>query len=163
MLAKCRISCKRRLSIGGDRLGLRRVIADDEADNGEDNLVSRRTVVPVRATPSAACSARSINCMRPPIWPGSGSKGASVRKPTTLLAPILNWFTEGFDTPDLIDAKGLPQGDSDLTKHPISDAPSAMITLEVRALLESAHGTTQTPGANFISSAYRSIVLQNPH
>ena len=138
MLAKCRISCKRRLSIGGDRLGLRRVIADDEADNGEDNLVSRRTVVPVRhSVPRHAAPGQSTAC-------GHGSGPA-------------------FDTPDLIDAKGLPQGDSDLTKHPISDAPSAMITLEVRALLESAHGTTQTPGANFISSAYRSIVLQNPH
>ena len=26
---------------------------------------------------------------------------------STLLAPIYGWFTEGFDTPDLQDAKGL--------------------------------------------------------
>jgi hypothetical protein len=41
------------------------------------------------------------------------------QKAPDLLAPILGWFTEGFDTSDLIDARGLPQGDSDLTKHPI--------------------------------------------
>ena len=36
-----------------------------------------------------------------------GSSRASGPKPTTLLAPIYGWFTEGFDTADLQEAKAL--------------------------------------------------------
>ena len=35
-------------------------------------------------------------------WRGGGSTEAH-----DLLAPVYDWFTEGFDTPDLIDAKAL--------------------------------------------------------
>ncbi len=31
----------------------------------------------------------------------------NAREARDLLAPVLGWFTEGFDTPDLIEAKGL--------------------------------------------------------
>jgi hypothetical protein len=33
--------------------------------------------------------------------------GSPSRRPRALLAPIYDWFTEGFNTPDLIDAKVL--------------------------------------------------------
>jgi len=39
--------------------------------------------------------------------PGSGGTGANVREARALLAPVYGWFTEGFDTPDLIDAGAL--------------------------------------------------------
>ncbi len=37
------------------------------------------------------------------LWQGQG-KTTEARE---LLAPVYNWFTEGFDTADLKDAKGL--------------------------------------------------------
>ena len=37
----------------------------------------------------------------------SGSSRASAMRPMTLLAPIYGWFTEGFDTADLQEAKAL--------------------------------------------------------
>jgi hypothetical protein len=37
----------------------------------------------------------------------AGIRGVEAR---TMLAEIYNWFTEGFDTPDLIDAKALLDG-----------------------------------------------------
>jgi hypothetical protein len=37
------------------------------------------------------------------LWQRQGKWGAA----RTLLAPIYGWFTEGFDTPDLQEAKGL--------------------------------------------------------
>jgi hypothetical protein len=36
-----------------------------------------------------------------------GNRRPRPAKPTTYLAPIHGWFTEGFDTPDLEDAKAL--------------------------------------------------------
>ena len=38
---------------------------------------------------------------------GCGSSRASATTPRTLLAPIYGWFTEGFDTADLQEAKAL--------------------------------------------------------
>jgi predicted ATPase len=37
------------------------------------------------------------------LWQGQGKR----KKARDLLAPIYNWFTEGFDTKDLIEAKAL--------------------------------------------------------
>lgn len=37
------------------------------------------------------------------VWRDQGKTGEA----RSLLAPIYNWFTEGFDTPDLKDAKAL--------------------------------------------------------
>jgi hypothetical protein len=37
------------------------------------------------------------------LWQGQGKR----KEAHKLLAPIYNWFTEGFDTADLIDAKAL--------------------------------------------------------
>ena len=36
-----------------------------------------------------------------------GKREAGARKPYELLAPVYSWFTEGFDTKDLVDAKQL--------------------------------------------------------
>ena len=46
-------------------------------------------------------------CNAPAISPGCGAKGAGAPKPARdLLAPVYGWFTEGFDTADLKEAKG---------------------------------------------------------
>ena len=37
------------------------------------------------------------------LWQGEGKQSEA----RDLLAPVYGWFTEGFDTPDLIEAKGL--------------------------------------------------------
>jgi hypothetical protein len=44
--------------------------------------------------------------VRPPASPASGAIKASAEA-RDLLAPIYGWFTEGFDTPVLKDAKEL--------------------------------------------------------
>ena len=38
---------------------------------------------------------------------GSAATKAVTPKPATFLAPVYGWFTEGFDTPDLKEAKAL--------------------------------------------------------
>ena len=47
------------------------------------------------------------NCAPRPASPGCGPSKASAPKAHDLLAPVYGWFTEGFDTPDLKDAKAL--------------------------------------------------------
>ena len=42
--------------------------------------------------------------------PGSGANRASATQPANLLGPIYGWFTEGFDTPVLKEAKTLLSG-----------------------------------------------------
>ena len=42
-------------------------------------------------------------------WPGSGRSRANEKK-RALLAEIYGWFTEGFDTADLKEAKALLEG-----------------------------------------------------
>ena len=49
----------------------------------------------VRVARAATCLAR--------LWQGQGK----VEEARELLAPVYNWFTEGFDTADLKDAKVL--------------------------------------------------------
>jgi hypothetical protein len=43
----------------------------------------------------------------PPASPGCGATRASRPRRAELLAPIYGWFTEGFDTADLKEAKAL--------------------------------------------------------
>ena len=43
----------------------------------------------------------------PRAWRGCGSSRASAPTPTELLAEIYGWFTEGFDTADLQEARAL--------------------------------------------------------
>jgi hypothetical protein len=50
---------------------------------------------------------KARSCMRPTPSPASGATKASVRRPRDLLAPVHGWFTEGFDTLDLKEAKTL--------------------------------------------------------
>ena len=46
------------------------------------------------------------NSARRPASPGCGpSRGGALR--LAIFAPIYGWFTEGFDTPDLIETKAL--------------------------------------------------------
>ena len=40
------------------------------------------------------------------LWAEQGER----RKAFDLLFPVYDWFTEGFDTPDLIEAKNLLEG-----------------------------------------------------
>jgi predicted ATPase len=39
--------------------------------------------------------------------PGSAATRVAAAKPATSLAPVYGWFTEGFGTPDLKEAKAL--------------------------------------------------------
>ena len=57
-----------------------------------------------RACKKEAMLERHSNCG--PLWRDQG-KRAQARD---LLAPIYGWFTEGFDTPDLKEAKALLGG-----------------------------------------------------
>ncbi len=45
------------------------------------------------------------NCAQRQAWPDCGSNRASRKKLTQLLSEIYGWFTEGFDTKDLQEAK----------------------------------------------------------
>ena len=47
------------------------------------------------------------NCAPPRVSPGCGASRAGAPKPATSLAPVYGWFTEGFDTADLKEAKAL--------------------------------------------------------
>jgi hypothetical protein len=50
---------------------------------------------------------RPWNCAPRCAWPGFGVIRASGTRRAELLAPVCGWFTEGFDTRDLIEAKKL--------------------------------------------------------
>ena len=47
------------------------------------------------------------NCAPRPASPGSGREQGERPKAYDLLAPVYGWFTEGFDTADLKEAKAL--------------------------------------------------------
>jgi hypothetical protein len=44
---------------------------------------------------------------RPPAWPTCGQRQGQRTEAYELLAPVYGWFTEGFDTADLQEAKAL--------------------------------------------------------
>ena len=52
-------------------------------------------------------SARSRSCARRRASPGCSTKQGRRDEARTMLAEIYGWFTEGFDTADLKDAKAL--------------------------------------------------------
>ena len=61
-----------------------------------------------RNRPSASARVPSCSsCAPPPASHGSGAIRASEMEARELLAPIYDWFTEGFETLDLKDAKAL--------------------------------------------------------
>ena len=47
------------------------------------------------------------NCAPRRASPGCGANRAGGPRPASLLAPVYGWFTEGFDTADLKEAKAL--------------------------------------------------------
>jgi hypothetical protein len=61
----------------------------------------------ITATPPASLASRSCNFCRsyisPALWTGRGERARAA----DLLAPVYGWFTEGFDTADLKEAKSL--------------------------------------------------------
>jgi hypothetical protein len=59
------------------------------------------------------------NCAPPPASPGCGATKASTPR-RELLAPIYGWFTEGFDTLDIKEAKALLEGLADAAALPAS-------------------------------------------
>ena len=59
---------------------------------------SRQSLDAERQVPGASC--------RGLARPGWGDQGKS-QQAIDLLAPVYGWFTEGFDTPDLKDAKAV--------------------------------------------------------
>jgi predicted ATPase len=56
---------------------------------------------PGRGVPATSPAAAATSLAR--LWRDQGKGGASAR----LVAPVYGWFTEGFDTRDLKEAKGL--------------------------------------------------------
>jgi len=61
----------------------------------------RESVAPA-SRPSAASGSRS-----PPAWPACGGGQGPREEALALLAPVYDWFTEGFDTADLRGARAL--------------------------------------------------------
>jgi hypothetical protein len=47
------------------------------------------------------------NCVRLRAWPSSGTIRGERQQAHDLLAPVYGWFTEGFETLDLKEAKAL--------------------------------------------------------
>ena len=65
-------------------------------------------MLPHRDRNFAQAAARSHgNCARRPVSRDCSPSRASATKRAAMLAEIYNWFTEGFDTADLKDAKAL--------------------------------------------------------
>jgi hypothetical protein len=47
------------------------------------------------------------NCEPPPAWPACGQSQGKRQEAYELLRPVYGWFSEGFDTADLKEAKTL--------------------------------------------------------
>jgi hypothetical protein len=63
---------------------------------------SLRAIVGTRGRPRLG-SPRPVHGRAPPLWRHRGCRAET----HDLLAPVYDWFTEGFDTADLEDAKAL--------------------------------------------------------
>ena len=50
------------------------------------------------------------SCAPRRAWPGCGGEQGRRAEARELLAPVYGWFTEGFDTADLKEAKALLDG-----------------------------------------------------
>ena len=74
---------------------------------GTPSRMRRRVPVPGPWRPPAAKARVCWNCAlprrSPACWPRTGER----RRAVDLLAPVYGWFTEGFDTTDLLAAKAL--------------------------------------------------------
>jgi predicted ATPase len=70
-------------------------VEDAEALFGQALEIARRQEAKTFELRTATSLAR--------LWQRQGKRAAA----RALLAPLTAWFTEGFDTPDLIDAKAL--------------------------------------------------------
>jgi hypothetical protein len=71
----------------------------------ETNLRPSGTIVRPSLLPSDRAQG-SFSYERRPASPGSGAIRVSARTPV-MLGPFYRWFTEGFNAPDLMDAKAL--------------------------------------------------------
>ena len=60
-----------------------------------------------RSTGPAASRRNPGSCARQSVWLDCGQSQGKRRDAYELLAPVYDWFTEGFDTKDLLDAKAL--------------------------------------------------------
>ena len=60
-----------------------------------------------RSLPPSGRAQRRLNSAPPRAWRGSGAIRISGMTLVRLLAPVYGWFTEGFDTLDLKEAKSL--------------------------------------------------------
>ena len=87
-----------------------------EAYRLQGSLLLRRAVSD--ATQVEACFQQALtlpaasrlnpgSCARPRAWHGSGSSRASAPKPASCWCRVYGWFTEGFDTADLQEARAL--------------------------------------------------------
>jgi predicted ATPase len=85
--------------------GLERLIGDvlatvARAEEAEASFLRAMAVAASRTRNCGSCAPRTAS-------PGCGPSRASGRRPRDLLALLYDWFTEGFDTPDLEEAKVL--------------------------------------------------------
>ena len=71
-----------------------------------DNRAAARHRSAVPSTSPARRRPSPWSCALRPAWPGCGAARQG-RDARDLLAPVYGWFTEGFDTADLKDAKAL--------------------------------------------------------
>jgi predicted ATPase len=76
------------------------LLAENKVDEGQASLEEALRVA--RGQHERAYELRTATCLAR-LW-GEQGKRAEARD---LLGPIYNWFTEGFDAPDLKDAKAL--------------------------------------------------------
>jgi predicted ATPase len=75
-------------------------LASSGADQAEACL--RRAIEVARAQDAKLWELRSATSLAR-LWADQGKRSQA----RDLLAPVYDWFTEGFDTPDLKDAKAL--------------------------------------------------------
>jgi predicted ATPase len=85
-----------------DRLEGELVLASNEPDEGGAKASFRKAIAIARAQQAKAFELRAALSLAR-LWRHQGRRDAA----RDLLAPVYGWFTEGFDTADLMDAKAL--------------------------------------------------------
>jgi predicted ATPase len=78
------------------------LLVDDSVDQARAEACYRRAIEVARRQEAMSWQLRAATSLAR-LWRGQGKR----QEAHGLLAPIYNWFTEGFDTPDLKEAKAL--------------------------------------------------------
>jgi predicted ATPase len=78
------------------------VLLSGEPDSAKAEAYFERALVVARKQQAKSFELRAAMSMAR-LWRGQGKRGEA----RSLLAPVYGWFTEGFNTPDLREAKAL--------------------------------------------------------